>query len=71
MRVRFDTHSCSHQHRLDASSLGSRLRNARAVTLQQHGYTPQMLLPGVKVTPAGLPRVIDLQLMGYQRLSME
>ena len=42
-----------------------------AVTLQQHGYTPQMLLPGVKVTPAGLPRVIDLQLMGYQRLSME
>lgn len=41
------------------------------VTLRQHGYTPDMLLPGIKVTPAGLPRVIDLQLMGYQRLALE
>lgn len=42
-----------------------------AVTMEQHGYTEDMLLPGVQVTPAGLPRVIDLQLMGYQRLDLQ
>ena len=42
-----------------------------AVTMEQQGYTADMLLPGVKITPAGLPRVIDLQLMGYQRLDLE
>jgi intracellular sulfur oxidation DsrE/DsrF family protein len=41
------------------------------VTMQQNGITPEMLLPGVKIAPAGLPRVIDLQLMGYQRLALE
>ncbi len=42
-----------------------------AVTMEQHGYTADMLLPGIQITPAGLPRVIDLQLMGYQRLDLE
>lgn len=41
------------------------------VTLKSHGYTRDMLLPGIKVAPAGLPRVIDLQLMGYTRLVLE
>ena len=41
------------------------------VTMQQNGITPDMLLPGVKIAPAGLPRVIDLQLMGYQHLRLE
>jgi intracellular sulfur oxidation DsrE/DsrF family protein len=40
-------------------------------TMEQQGYTAEMLLPGVKVAPAGLPRVIDLQMMGYQRMSLE
>jgi hypothetical protein len=39
--------------------------------MEQQGYTAEMLLPGVKVAPAGLPRVIDLQMMGYQRMSLE
>ena len=42
-----------------------------AVTMKSQGYTEDMLLPGVKVTPAGLPRVIDLQLMGYQHLELD
>lgn len=40
-------------------------------TMQKNGYTKEMLLPGVKVAPAGLPRVIDLQLMGYTRMVLE
>ncbi len=42
-----------------------------AVTMKSHGYTEDMLLPGVQITPAGLPRVIDLQRMGFQRLALE
>lgn len=42
-----------------------------AVTMEAQGITPDMLLPGVKIAPAGLPRVIDLQLMGYERISLE
>jgi intracellular sulfur oxidation DsrE/DsrF family protein len=42
-----------------------------AHTMEQQGYTPEMLLPGIKIAPAGLPRVIDLQLMGYERISLE
>lgn len=40
-------------------------------TMAAQGYTEDMLLPGIQVAPAGLPRVIDLQLMGYQRLSLQ
>ena len=42
-----------------------------AQTMQQHGYTKEMLLPGVQVTPAGLPRLIDLQLMGFVPVAVD
>lgn len=36
-----------------------------ASTMQQRGWKPEDLLPGVKITPGAYPRVIDLQLQGY------
>lgn len=42
-----------------------------AVTLKSKGYTQDMLLPGIKVTPAGVPRVVDLQLQGYAYLKLQ
>ena len=41
------------------------------VTLAAKGWTADMLLPGVRVTPAALPRVIDLHRMGYVTLDLE
>jgi intracellular sulfur oxidation DsrE/DsrF family protein len=42
-----------------------------AQTMAQHGVTADMLLPGVQVTPAGLPRQIDLQLLGYEAVDLD
>ena len=42
-----------------------------AVTLKNKGWTREMLLPGIKVTPAGVPRVIDLQLQGFAYLKLQ
>lgn len=41
------------------------------VTLKSKGWSKDDLLPGVKTTKAGVPRLIDLQLMGYTRMTLE
>ena len=63
-------------HNPNAALIASLIQNGVdievcASTMEQHGYTPEMLLPGVKIAPAGLPRLIDLQMMGYERLNLE
>lgn len=42
-----------------------------AVTLKNKGWSKDMLLPGIKVTPAGVPRVLDLQLQGFAYLKLQ
>lgn len=42
-----------------------------AVTLKSKGWSEDDLLPGIQTTVAGVPRAVDLQLMGYTRMILE
>ena len=37
-------------------------------TMQEHGWTMDDVLPGVKMVPDAYPRIADLQLQGYAYL---
>lgn len=39
------------------------------LTMKEHGWTKDDLLPGVKVVPAAYPRVIDLEHQGYSLIA--
>ncbi|MDP2316394.1 MAG: DsrE family protein [Pseudomonadota bacterium] len=42
-----------------------------ASTMEQKGWKPGDLLPGVKITPGAYPRIVDLQLQGYAHVDFD